>query len=132
MAFVIKYRIHHLEKNEKYQDTKSETVIESDGRVTVRHWDHHGPNGHYQIIERAAGYVDSNSVKNLYDKLLNIVVMNDGVVPLLDVDIEILIESKGMKISLDGSLSANNTTCSSIIDNFLQSLELSWKDNKTK
>ena len=122
----------NIEKNEKYQDTKSETVIESDGRVTVRHWDHHGPNGHYQIIERAAGYVDSNSVKNLYDKLLNIVVMNDGVVPLLDVDIEILIESKGMKISLDGSLSANNTTCSSIIDNFLKSLELSWKDNKTK
>ena len=55
--FTIKYRFHWCGPCLKDDDTKTETIINSDGTVTARNYDHHGANGHYRLVERASGFV---------------------------------------------------------------------------
>ena len=96
-AFTIRYRVHWCGPCLEYDDTKTETIIHSDGTVTARNYDHHGANGHYRIIERAAGFLPKEEAERLYHDLLDLVHHHDEqTASKVDADAEAVIEAPEM------------------------------------
>ena len=126
--FKIRYRVHWCGPCLEYDDTKTETIIHSDGTVTARNYDHHGANGHYRIIERAAGFLPKEEAERLYQELLNLVQYHDEQIAAMpDAVAEAIIEAPGIKISIDAGISNGEVYCGGMIDDVLNSIELKWK-----
>ena len=68
--FEIKYKFHWCGPCEEFGDTKEETIIRSDGSVLVKSFDHHGPNGHFRLTDRARGSAEPEDVCRLYEELV--------------------------------------------------------------
>ena len=127
-AFTIRYRVHWCGPCLEYDDTKTETIIHSDGTVTARNYDHHGANGHYRIIERAAGFLPKEDAKRLYQELLNLVQYHDEQIAAMpDAVAEAIIETPGIKISMDAGICTGEVSCGSLIAELLDKTELQWK-----
>lgn len=126
--FTIKYRFHWCGPCLQYDDTKTETIINSDGTVTVRNYDHHGANGHYRLVERASGFVPKEDAERLYQELLNLVQYHDEQIAAMpDAVAEAIIETPGIKISIDAGISNGEVCCGSMIDEVLNSIEMKWE-----
>ena len=126
--FTIKYRFHWCGPCLKDDDTKTETIINSDGTVTARNYDHHGANGHYRLVERASGFVPKEDAKRLYQDLLNLVQYHDEQIAAIpDAVAEAIIEAPGIKISIDAGISNGEVYCGGMIDKVLNSIELKWE-----
>ena len=126
--FTIKYRFHWCGPCLKDDDTKTETIINSDGTVTARNYDHHGANGHYRLVERASGFVSKEDAKRLYQDLLNLVQYHDEqIAAITDAVAEAIIEAPGIKISIDAGISNGEVYCGGMIDDVLNSIELKWE-----
>ena len=126
--FTIKYRFHWCGPCLKDDDTKTETIINSDGTVTARNYDHHGANGHYRLVERASGFVSKEDAKRLYQDLLNLVQYHDEQIAAIpDAVAEAIIEAPGIKIAIDAGISNGEVYCGGMIDDVLNSIELKWE-----
>ena len=126
--FTIKYRFHWCGPCLKDDDTKTETIINSDGTVTARNYDHHGANGHYRLVERASGFVPKEDAKRLYQDLLNLVQYHDEQIAAIpDAVAEAIIEAPGIKIAIDAGISNGEVYCGGMIDKVLNSIEMKWK-----
>lgn len=126
--FTIKYRFHWCGPCLKDDDTKTETIIHSDGTVLARNYDHHGANGHYRLVERAVGFVPIEAAERLYQKLLNLVQYHDEQIAAMpDAVAEAIIEAPGIKISIDAGISNGEVYCGGMIDDVLNSIELKWE-----
>ncbi len=123
-TFTIKYRFHWCGPCVQYEDTKDETVIDSDGRFIVRHYDHHGPNGHFRLIRRTTGSADPKEIEKLYEALLNIIHVHNGCAASTDVDAEVILAEPGLKISADAFLTDEDSNLSSLIEEFMKDLNL--------
>lgn len=126
-TFTIKYRSHWCGPCEQYGDTKTETVINSDGSILARRYDHQGQNGHYRVTERASGAIAADDAARLYEDLLDLITHREFVASACDVIEEILLEEPGMKISVDGGLTSVETTASAMIGGILRSVDLQWE-----
>ncbi len=123
--FTIKYRFHWCGPCLKDEDTKTEPIINSDGTVMVRDYDHHDANGHYRIVERAEGSLPEEDAKRLYLDLLNLVHHHDEeIVFMPDVMAEVIIDAPGIKISIDAGISNGDVNCGSLMQNVLDKLDL--------
>ena len=127
MQFQIKYLVRHIDLNDEFGDTKTETVINSDGKIFARFWNHYGPNNHYCMIERATGAVTRESVEELCRVLIGMIGQNGQLLSTLDSEAEILLEKQGIKISITGALSIEGSTCGSLIDKYLENVNLKWE-----
>ena len=126
--FTIKYRFHWCGPCLKDDDTKTETIINSDGTVTARNYDHHGANGHYRLVERASGFVSKEDAKRLYQDLLNLVQYHDEqIAAITDAVAEAIIEAPGIKIAIDAGISNGEVYCGGMIDKVLNSIEMKWE-----
>ncbi len=126
--FTIKYRFHWCGPCLKDDDTKTETIINSDGTVTARNYDHHGANGHYRLVERASGFVPKEDAKRLYQDLLNLVQYHDEQIAAIpDAVAEAIIEAPGIKIAIDAGISNGEVYCGGMIDKVLNSIEMKWE-----
>jgi len=125
--FEIKYRFHWCGPCEEFGDTKEETIIRSDGSVSARSYDHHGPNGHFRLIERASGSVEPENVSRLYAELLNIAQSGDLEFYLDDTYAEIIITKPGVKISIDSGMTHNEQSCRDLIEHFMRDIHLEWE-----
>lgn len=126
--FTIKYRFHWCGPCLKDDDTKTETIINSDGTVTARNYDHHGANGHYRLVERASGFVPKEDAKRLYQDLLNLVQYHDEQIAAIpDAVAEAIIEVPGIKIAIDAGISNGEVYCGGMIDKVLNSIEMKWE-----
>lgn len=126
--FTIKYRFHWCGPCLKDDDTKTETIINSDGTVTARNYDHHGANGHYRLVERASGFVSKEDAKRLYQDLLNLVQYHDEQIAAIpDAVAEAIIEAPGIKIAIDAGISNGEVYCGGMIDKVLNSIEMKWE-----
>lgn len=126
--FTIKYRFHWCGSCLRYDDTKSETVIYSDGTVLARNYDHHGTNGHYRIVERAKGFLPKEEAERLFQDLMNLVYHHDRQInTVTDAITEVEIETPGMKISLAAGISDGQKSCESLIIDLLADIVLSWE-----
>ena len=127
-AFTIKYRFHWCGPCLEYDDTKTETIINSDGTVIARQYDHHGANGHYRIVERASGSIPKKDAEGLYQELLNLVLHHDEEIAWIsDAMAEAIIEAPGIKISIDAGISNGEKNCGCLIDKVLDKIELKWE-----
>lgn len=112
----------------KYDDTRTETIIHSDGVVTARNYDYHGANGHYRLVERASGFVPKEDAERLYQDLLNLVQSHDEQIAAMpDADAEVIIEAPGIKISIDAGITNGEDYCGDLIDKMLDAIELQWE-----
>ena len=126
--FTIKYRFHWCGPCLKDDDTKTETIINSDGTVTARNYDHHGANGPYRLVERAGGFVPKEDAKRLYQDLLNLVQYHDEQIAAIpDAVAEAIIEAPGIKIAIDAGISNGEVYCGGMIDKVLNSIEMKWE-----
>ena len=126
--FTIKYRFHWCGPCLKDDDTKTETIIHSDGTVLARNYDHHGANGHYRLVERASGFVSKEDAKRLYQDLLNLVQYHDEQIAAIpDAVAEAIIEAPGIKIAIDAGISNGEVYCGGMIDKVLNSIEMKWE-----
>ena len=126
--FTIKYRFHWCGPCLKDDDTKTETIINSDGTVTARNYDHHGANGHYRLVERASGFVPKEDAERLYQDLMDLVHHHDEqIASMADADAEAVIEAPGIKISMDAGICNGEVCCGSLIDELLDKIELQWE-----
>ena len=126
--FTIKYRFHWCGPCEQFEDTKEETIINSDGKITVRHFDHHGVNGHYRLVRRAEGIAETDIVKKLYADLFKVLEhRKEYSSKAVDADAEIALAEPGLKISADAFLTDGKTDCSRLIDEFMSHIDLQWK-----
>ena len=125
MKYTIIYRCHWCGPCEPLGDTKEEMTIRSDGLISARRYDHHGPNGHYQLIEKASGSITKEEADRLYAKLMKLVSRHDGVVTFTDdTDTEVMIEEAGLKISIDGGLVYQDEYAGSKVEKVLESVKL--------
>lgn len=128
--FTIRYRIHWCGPCLEYDDTKTETIIHSDGTVTARNYDHHGPNGHYRIVERGSGSLSKEDAERLFQELLNLVQYHDEkIAPMSDAVAEAVIEAQGIKISIDAGVTNGEVCCGGLIDEVLNSIEMKWESD---
>ena len=128
--FTIKYRFYWCGPCLRYDDTKRETIINSDGTVLVRNYDHHGANGHYRLVERARGFVPKEDVEHLYQELLNLVLHHDKKIAWIsDAMAEAIIEAPGIKISIDSGISNGEESCGGLIEYLLNKLDLNWESD---
>lgn len=126
--FTIKYRFHWCGPCMQYEDTKTETIINSDGTVLARNYDHHGANGHYRIVERASGFVSKEDAERLYRGLMDLVQNHDEqIFSISDAIAEAVIETPGIKITIDAGISKGEKCCGSLIDEVLDKIELKWE-----
>ena len=126
--FTIKYRFHWCGPCLKDDDTKTETIINSDGTVTARNYDHHGATGHYRLVERASGFVPKEDAERLYQDLLNLVQYHDEQIAAIpDAVAEAIIEAPGIKIAIDAGISNGEVYCGGMIDKVLNSIEMKWE-----
>ena len=127
IPFVIKYRVHWCGPCKEFDDTKRETIIRSDGCVLVRRYDHHGPNGHYRIVERGTGLLPVDEVADLYKNIQDLIKRRTECLILInDASAEVIIEELGLKISVDGGLSDGEITCDSLLEECIRSMKLDW------
>ena len=128
MEYTIRYRCHWCDPCEPLGDTKEETIIRSDGLISARRYDHHGTNGHYQLIEKASGSITKEEADRLYEKLMKLVSRHDGVVMFTDdTDTEVIIEEASLKISIDSGLAYQDEYAGSIVEKALESVKLNWQ-----
>ncbi|MBO7677239.1 MAG: hypothetical protein J6S49_06975 [Erysipelotrichaceae bacterium] len=128
MEYTIRYRCHWYGPCEPLGDTKEETIIRSDGLISARRYDHHGPHGHYQLIKKASGSIAKEEADRLYEKLMKLVSRHDGVVTFTDdTDTEVIIEEAGLKISIDGGFVYQNEYAGSTVEEVLKSVKLNWQ-----
>lgn len=128
MEYTIRYRIHRSAPMSEENDTKEETIIRSDGSILIRRYDHHGPDGHYRLIERGVSSAPAEEVSRLYEKLLETVCRHKGCRELDDdTDAEVILEEKGMRISADARLYDDSATLASLIENFMQERKADWQ-----
>ncbi|MBR3358580.1 MAG: hypothetical protein IKG46_12255 [Solobacterium sp.] len=126
--FTIRYKFHWCGPCEPFDDTKEETIIQSDGKIVVRHYDHHGTNGHYRMIKRAEGIAEINTVKKLYDELFRIINhRKEYSLMTMDAEAEIILSEPGLKISADASLTDGKIDCFNLIDEFMNHIKLQWE-----
>ena len=125
--FEIKYRFHWCGPCEKFGDTKEETIIRSDGSVLAKNFDHHGPNGHFRLTDRAIGSVKPEDVCCLYEELLKIAQSGDLELYLDDTEAEIIITKPGLKISIDSGMTNDEQSCRSLIESFIEDIHLEWE-----
>lgn len=130
MDFKIIYKYHWRRPCAEYEDKKEETTFHSDGHIEKRRFDHHGPNGHYRLVEKEQGKANQNDVKDLYDKLMNLVINHDGIESLCNIDAEVLLIEDGVKISVDAGLYKGNISASSIVEEFIQRIQFECKEVK--
>ena len=127
--FTIKYWFYWCGPCLKYDDTKSETIINSDGTELVRNYDHHGANGHYRIIERATGSLPKKEAERLYQRLLDLVQHHNGKAEMCDAIAEAIIEAPGIKITIDSGIYNGEVHCGGLIKEALNSIDLNWESN---
>ncbi len=125
--FTIKYRLHWCGPCERDGDTRTETVIHSDGRILVRRYDHHGKNGCYRMIERAAGSCSVEDAARLYRELSGLIQHREQISPSCDVVKEVFLETPGVTIKADEGVSDGRYSCGEVIDSFLASTSLHWE-----
>ncbi len=131
--FSIKYKFHYYSILNRSDDTKEETIIQSDGKIVARRYDHHGPNGHYRIIEKAAAHADPEEIQQLFSDLMDIIHTHDEFQPLImDADAEIVLEEAGLKISADAFLSKDEKSCDMLLSTFLKQVPLTWQSTILK
>lgn len=126
-AFTIKYRFHWCGPCEQYGDTKTETIINSDGSILARRYDHHGQNGHYRVSERASCAISADDAARLYEALFDLITHREFVAFANDAIEEVILEEPGMKISVDGGLTCGETTASALIGRMMRPLNLQWE-----
>ena len=125
--FTIKYRFHWCGPCMQYEDTKTETIIRSDGTVMARNDDHHGANGHYRVIERAEGSLPREDAEHLYQELMDLVQHHDEqIYSIEDAIAEAVIKAPGIKITIDAGVSNGNNYCGGMIDEMLNRIDLKW------
>ena len=126
--FTIKYRFHWCGPCLKDEDTKTETIINSNGTVLARNYDHHGANGYYRIVERASGFVPKEDAERLYRGLMDLVQNHDEQInSIADAVAEAVIEAPGIKIAVDAGISNGENNCGGMIEEILNSIELKWE-----
>lgn len=127
MNFKIIYKTHWRKASEQYEDTKEEITIHSDGCVLIRRFDHHGPNGHYRIVEKGKGQAEPSDVKGLYTKLMNLVSDHDGMEETLcDADSELLLIEDGIKISIHTGLYKGKIRSTFFIKEFIKNIQFEF------
>ena len=127
-VFTIKYRFHWCGPCEQYEDTKEETIIQSDGKIVVREYDHHGPNGHYRIVNRTEGSADIDTIQKLYHDLLELISCRVGIPQMImDAEAEIVLNEPGLTISADASITDGKSDGSGLIDEFMKHIDLKWE-----
>lgn len=133
IQFSIKYRYHYISVSNELDDTKEETIIHSDGKIIARRYDHHGPSGHYRIIEKAAAHADPEEIKQLFSDLMDIIHSHNDYSPMImDADAEIVLEEAGLKISADAFLSKGEKSCDMLLSTFLKQVPLTWQSTILK
>ena len=125
--FLIRYCFHWCGPCEKNGDTKTETVIRSDGSILARRYDHHGQNGHYRVIERAAGSCQVEEAARLYRDLSELIHHRERISPSCDVLAAVILEAPGVAIRADAGVSDGKHSCGEVIDSFLHSISLQWE-----
>ena len=125
--FEIKYKFHWCGPCEEFGDTKEETIIRSDGSVLVKSFDHHGPNGHFRLTDRARGSAEPENIYRLYEELLKIAQSGYPIVYIDDTAAEIIISKPGVKISIDSGMTYDKQSCGSLIESFTEDIHLEWE-----
>ena len=125
--FTITLKVHHDCPDEPSENTREETILHSDGRVLVRQYDHHGPDGHYRLVRRAVGHTEAETVPELRSALLQLICQSAEFHPAdTPDDAEVLLTQPGLKLSADGRLFDGTRTCASLIQDVLENLSLEW------
>ena len=125
--FTIRYCSHWCGPCEKNGDTKTETVIRSNGSILAHRYDHHGRNGCYRVIERAAGSCQVEEAARLYRELSELIHHREQIVPPCDVLATVILEAPGVAIRADAGVSDGKHSCGEVIDSFLHSISLHWE-----
>lgn len=103
-------------------------MIHSDGKIVVREFDHHGPDGHYRIISRAEGTADIETVQELYDEVLKLIYRRKKPFPK-GLDAEIVLEEPGLKISVDASITDGKNNGITLMNEFMDHVDLTSKQD---
>ncbi len=129
--FTIRYRIHWCGPCQESEDTKAETVIKSDGRVSIRKYAPHEPDGHFRIIDRGNGFLSEDAVQKLYLNLQHIIQNHlDWRMPVDDMEVQIILEEPGIITTIDAGLTDGIDTCESIIEEALKTVDFNWIASK--
>ena len=126
--FAITYRFHWCGPCLQYEDTKEETTVTSSGQVSAKRFDHHGANGRFRVIERAAAYVAPEEVEKLHSELMRLIQNHEGVARIIDdAEHEIVLSEDGLKITIDGGLHDGEKYAERIVTEFLAPIVFEWE-----
>lgn len=126
--FTITYRWHWCGPCLQYEDTKEETTIHSDGRITARRYDHHGAKGRFRVVERATAHVAPEDAEKLRSQLMDLIRNHEGVDCIVDdATHEIVMDEPGIRTTIEGGLFCGERFAASIVQGFLTPIELEWE-----